>query len=276
MKQRAFLGPGERRIIAAGLLAVAVSIAFQIGERRGLTNVRQLPPITDTAFAATLMGRYGPTRNSEDLEEWIVRDFFKDERDGVFLDVGANHHQERSNTYYLETALNWSGVAIDALPQFADGYSRFRPRTVFLALFVSDVDDSSATLYVPTDGHHRVSSQDRGFAESFGSTTDAVSVRTVTLDTVLSRTGVKRLDFLNMDIELAEPKALAGFSIDRFKPRLACIEAHAGVRQQILDYFVAHGYALITKYLGVDRDNYWFAPLGSIQDEPGGESHPHS
>ncbi len=32
-----------------------------------------------------------------------------------------------------------------------------------------------------------------------------------------------------MDIELSEPKALAGFTIERFKPELVCIEAHPEV-----------------------------------------------
>ena len=42
---------------------------------------------------------------------------------------------------------------------------------------------------------------------------------------------------MSMDIELAEPQALAGFSIGRFNPSLVAVEAHPPVRQQILDYF---------------------------------------
>jgi hypothetical protein len=81
------------------------------------------------------------------------------------------------------------------------------------------------------------------------------------LDDVLNRLRVSRIDFLTMDIELAEPQALAGFSIDRFKPRLVCIEAHEPVRQQILDYFAKHDYVIVGKYWLVDRENFWFAPL---------------
>jgi FkbM family methyltransferase len=37
-----------------------------------------------------LLQKYGPSRNSEHEEEWIIRDFFQDRHNGVFVDVGAN------------------------------------------------------------------------------------------------------------------------------------------------------------------------------------------
>jgi len=46
--------------------------------------------------------RYGPSRVSEHAEEWLVRDFFQDKRNGVFLDVGSSHYKTYSNTYDLE------------------------------------------------------------------------------------------------------------------------------------------------------------------------------
>jgi hypothetical protein len=64
-----------------------------------------------------------------------------------------------------------------------------------------------------------------------------------------------------MDIELSEPKALAGFDAQRFKPQLVCIEAHPEVRQQILDYFAVNQYVVIGKYLRADDKNLYFKPL---------------
>jgi hypothetical protein len=63
-----------------------------------------------------------------------------------------------------------------------------------------------------------------------------------------------------MDIELAEPKALAGFDLPRFRPRLVCIEAHPRVRQEILDYFAAQNYRVVAKYLRLDVNNLRFVP----------------
>src|SRR5687768_12219676 len=79
-----------------------------------------------------LRAKYGPSQFSQFGEEWIIRDFFQDRRNGVFLDVGSSHHQQFNNTYYLETVLGWSGIAVDALQEFAKGYEANRPRTRFV------------------------------------------------------------------------------------------------------------------------------------------------
>jgi hypothetical protein len=63
-----------------------------------------------------------------------------------------------------------------------------------------------------------------------------------------------------MDIELGEPAALAGFSLEKYRPRLACIEAHPKVRQQVLNYFAQRGYVVVGKYWRADAHNFWFTP----------------
>ena len=85
-------------------------------------------------------------RVSRNFEELIVRDFFKDKRDGVFLDVGANHYRNENNTYFLEQSLGWSGIAVDALAEFAADYKAYRPRTRFVAMFASDTTDSTVQV----------------------------------------------------------------------------------------------------------------------------------
>jgi hypothetical protein len=38
------------------------------------------------------------------------------------------------------------------------------------------------------------------------------------------------------------------------------------VRQQIVDYFARRGYVPVAKYLWVDRENLYFAPLRPARD----------
>jgi FkbM family methyltransferase len=255
----------RRGALLLALLALAFSAAYSIARRQFVHALdrQAITNASDPEEVAALRAKYGPERNSEHLEEWIVRDFFADQRDGVFVDVGANHHQHFSNTYYLEVALGWSGVAIEPQTKFAEGYKEHRPRTTFVPLFVAEVSNQSATLYVTEND--LVASSTREFTEEYGDVTP-VEVQTTTLDDILTRLGVQRVDFVSMDIELAEPRALAGFSLERFRPRLLAVEAHPPIRQQLLDHFARHGYAPVGKYWRVDSENFWFAPVGTVAD----------
>jgi len=247
-------------VIELTMIGVLVAVlAYNFGVHRAETR---LQPFLSHGVAELLQlaERYGPSRNSRYGEEWIVRDFFNDKRGGVFVDVGANDYRRDSNTYYLETQLGWSGVAIEPQAEFASDYAAHRPRTKFVPLFVSDISSSQIEFYV--GGSNLVASFDRNVAESEGGgRAQAVSVNTATLDDVLKQEDIRTIDFLSIDIELHEPQALKGFSIDRFRPRLVAIESHLPVRQQILDYFTSHRYVVLGKYLRADNDNLWFAPL---------------
>jgi FkbM family methyltransferase len=217
----------------------------------------KVPVLSDEL--APLIAEHGPKRYSSHNEEIFVRDFFAGRKGGFFVDVGASHYQVRSNTYYLEKYLNWEGIAIDPISDFAEDYRRFRPRTRFFALFVSDQSDATAKLYVGRNS--LFSSADERFTSRFTDVTDSIESPTITLTDLLGAEQVERIDFLTMDIELAEPKALAGFDIERFQPALVCIEAHPEVRQEILDYFTGHRYVVVAKYLRADPQNLWFRPL---------------
>ena len=214
------------------------------------------PDVRDLALT------YGPELNSEHFEEWIIRDFFQDKRGGFFLDVGANHYRIYSNTYYLERSLGWSGIAVEPLLHFEADYEQHRPATRFRPFFVSDVSNEEAKLYL-LSSNALVSSSDKSFTERYGSDAKELTVPTITLNDLLDSEKVQRIDFMSMDIELHEPKALAGLDIARFKPALVCIEAHPEVRQEIIDYFIRHQYTVVGKYWRADEHNLYFAPLSA-------------
>jgi FkbM family methyltransferase len=204
--------------------------------------------------------KYGPHHFTEREEEWLIRDYFQDRRDGIFVDVGANHYRIGSKTYFLESKLGWSGLAIEPQREFAADYAQHRTKTKFIPFFVSDVSNETAKLYILKNALFTASS-DRDFVRRFGEPDEVRDVPTITLNDLLEAERVQRIDFLSMDIELHEPKALAGFDIERFKPSLVCIEGLLPVRQQILDYFARHGYVLMGKYMWVDLENMYFTPL---------------
>lgn len=245
------------RLLRLGLLLAAIIIAAA-AFARALTRNQELD---------WFQAKYGSSSYSQYGEEWLIRDFFRDQRGGFFVDVGSYDYKRYSNTYYLEQVLGWSGVAIDAQQEFGPDYIKYRPRTRFFAAFVSDRSGAVESLFVP-ERTRTVASSNREFAGRYDGKGTEREVPTITLNDLLGRAGVSRIDFLTMDIELAEPKALAGFDIVRYRPRLVCVEAHPDIRQQLLDYFAERNYRLLGRYLRADPHNLWFAPADA--PVPGG------
>ena len=211
---------------------------------------------------------------SQGPEERIVRHFFNDKRDGFFLDVGSFHWKEASTTLYLEERLGWSGIAIDAQSRYSYGYEKHRPKTKFFAYLVTDHSGDTGTLYLAGP----LSSTNKNHVKEFPAVAHhkpkPIQVKTITLDDLLEQNDVEKIDFLSMDIEGAEVDALAGFSIQRYRPELVCIEVHEKNREAVLAYFKKHHYKQIGAYLEYDWTNWYFTPeTGSDEKIPGNTSH---
>jgi FkbM family methyltransferase len=206
-----------------------------------------------------LVGKFGRPLYSQYCEELVVRDFFADRRGGIFVDVGAGPPKKDSTTCFLERHLGWTGIAVDARGKYAPGYARFRKGTRFFAYFVSDRSGGEVDFYVTKRRDGLSSTSDREWAARDG-TFKPTRVPTITLDGLLRRAGIPGFDFLSLDIELAEPAALAGFDIERHRPSLVGVEMHDPVRAQVLEYFAAHGYSALVAYADVDLLNAYFVP----------------
>src|SRR6185436_4028782 len=149
----------------AGLMAVA-SCRAQESARAETTGTSGSSAMSATELAG-FMKKYGPDHFSEREEEWLIRDYFQDRPGGVFVDVGANHYKVASKTYYLESKLGWSGLAIEPQREFGDEYGAYRPKTKFLPFFVSDESNHTAKLYLRRK-KDQVASSNEAFVKSFG------------------------------------------------------------------------------------------------------------
>ncbi|UCE87010.1 MAG: FkbM family methyltransferase [Deltaproteobacteria bacterium] len=195
-------------------------------------------------------------------EELIIRDFFQDRRRGFFLDVGCAGPVKGSNTYYLEKHLEWSGIGVDALKEYAAEWKELRPNSRFVSYLVTDHSGASETFF-KSFGRGISSTDPEHAAGRFWGVewpTQELQVPSITLDDLLDREGVAKIDLLSMDIEGHEPEALAGFDIERFQPELVVIERQIENRKkrEVSDYFRQHGYELIRKYRPFDTVNDYY------------------
>ena len=191
----------------------------------------------------------GKALYSQSREELIIRDFFQDRRNGVFLDVGAATPIRNSNTAYLERHLDWSGIALDALPEYAESWKKRRPKSTYLNYLVTDHADSVEPFY--RSELPGISAVEKPLVGPAGNprSFEEIRVPTNTVTGILDEHEISKIDFMSIDIEGHEPAALRGFDIDRFQPELVCIEAKPANREFIRSYFAEHGYEQLEKYL---------------------------
>ena len=235
-------------------LYVAVVLAAGSACRPKDLRAHRFPSKVDSA---ALHARYGDALYSQDDEETLIRAFFDDRRNGVFLDVGAGDPVKNSTTYYLEKHLGWHGIAVDALAEYAADYARMRPATRFFSYFVGDKSGGKRDFFASPERDFSSGTGD----DPRGGIYQRRPVSTITLDDLLARAAVAQVDFLSLDIEGAEPAALAGFSIGRFQPGLACVEIHSAEHgRAINEYFTLRGYREIAAYRSMDPINRYFAP----------------
>lgn len=196
---------------------------------------------------------------SQRNEELIIRDFFQDRREGFFLDVGCAWPIRNSTTYFLEKHLDWSGISVDGLPDYGPWWKDKRPRSKFFNFIVTDHSGTVESFY--RAAWPGISSIEKGRVMAGREVNQQeIKVPTTTLNDLLEKNGIEKIDFLSMDIEKSEPLALAGFDIKKYQPQLVCIEATDGVRDQLLEYFEKNDYERIERYLEHDQQNWFFTP----------------
>jgi FkbM family methyltransferase len=221
----------------------------------------------DDAYFEDLL-KNGESLYAQHRQEAVIRHFFKDRREGFFVDVGCFHWKKSSTTCYLERHLDWSGIGIDAQEKFRAGWEKYRKRSKFFAYAVTDKSGETITFYkagddnTPTNGG--ISSTETTnieiLQERMEFEVEETTVPTITLNDLLDQEGVEKIDFLSMDINGGESVALKGFDIQRFEPDLVHIEASLHRQDELLAYFNENGYKRIDRYLKHDHINWYFTP----------------
>ena len=182
-----------------------------------------------------------------DNEDTAILDYFKDKKNGFYVDIGCYHPIHRNNTYLLHMQ-NWSGINVDTSQFSIDLFDYMRPKDLNYHCAISDKNENIKLFYQKELS--QLSTTEKSQAEKvFQGNIKQKEINAFTLDEILSRGKYKnsKIDFLDIDVEGADLKVLRGLSFEKFKPELVCVEIHAKEikKSNIYNFLIDKNYELL-------------------------------
>jgi len=161
---------------------------------------------------------------SHEKELELKESFFSGLPNGFYVDVGANHPFEGSQSWHLEK-IGWTGVLIEPQPTFATQLREMRNAKTF-QVACSSPENAGSSLPMHVAGERGLhSSLDPDFFVAGSTRLGTISVPAVTLDSVLVEADAPvPLDLIAIDVEGHAMEVLRGLDLERWQPRLIMIE----------------------------------------------------
>ena len=165
---------------------------------------------------------------SQFAEDIIFDRLLRPGNKGTYVDVGANHPVEGSNTYKLYTK-GWSGLAIDPNPQFAPLFTKSRPRDIYLT---EGCASTTGMLTYFSFENNVLNTFDLATVEklkSYGQNPiDRREISCRPLANIVSdHLGGAHIDLLNVDCEGFDLDVLKSLDLTRNRPTIIFVEDYA-------------------------------------------------
>ena len=160
-------------------------------------------------------------------EDLFINNYFKNKKNGIYLDVGAYHPLDGNNTYLLYKKKNWHGINIDVNPLSVELFQKARKFDLNINTAVSN-KKGFVTLYFRKKINMLNTLSKKIARIHFRNGFKEKIIKSNTLDNILDQTRYKnkKIDFFNLDVEGHELDILESLNFKKYQPTLICVEIH--------------------------------------------------
>ncbi len=158
-------------------------------------------------------------------EDIFIRRFFKNTRNGFYVDIGCYHPIKGSLTYYLFKK-GWNGLNIDLSKVSIDLFKIARPKDYNVNAAITDFDGD--TIYYENGAINQQNSLISNGQKK------QIKIKAYKLETLLNNLNITNVDFLNIDVEGNDFKVISNFNFSKFRPKLISIEQNIYNSEELL------------------------------------------
>ena len=202
-------------------------------------------------------------QDTNTLQFRAVIEFFKNKRDGFFIEMGAADGILGSNTYRLERDFGWDGILIEPIKEYCDQISKYRKASHVFNICIGETEGS--VEFTRIEGYSKLLSgisdqyppehKDRINREvqSMGQQVHVDMVPCKKLINILKECGVTHIDYLSVDVEGGEMSILKSLCMEQNSIRPVLIGCENNYRSsEVNDYLNTFGYVKVGSAGGDD------------------------
>lgn len=180
--------------------------------------------------------------HSQSDEEPVILEFFKDQPEGIVLDIGAYHYATFSNSRALINK-GWHAVLVEPSPRCFSTIMRFYNNDPKVTLINACVSDRYGMIEF-YDSEGAVASTDKEhFARWSTLQKDFIKIWVPTIPAFMLTHVVTKCDLISIDCEAHDFTILKNLPLHTMQPKLVCIE-YGNQGSEIQDHMGDLGYIL--------------------------------
>jgi FkbM family methyltransferase len=187
-------------------------------------------------------------------DRFVNQNYFKNTRNGVFVDIGAHNGVKFSNTCFFEKELGWTGICVEPIPSVFAKLEKNR-NCILVNGCISDKEGEALFLLfkgpcemlsglIDKDNPKLIERAER-LVRMKGGSYECVPVQCYLLNHILEEHGIYHINFLSIDTEGAEFDILSTIDFSRFQIDVMTIEDHLPSDCPLVSFLAEKGFRFV-------------------------------
>lgn len=197
-------------------------------------------------------------------DQFVFHNFFKEKRNGVFVDIGAHDGVSFSNTYFFERFMGWTGICIEPIPEI---FTQLQTNRNCICVHGCIYDRADSAQFLRVRGYPEMLSgillnynpqhlrRIEQEVKRFGGSMDIIQVKCYSLTQLLLDHHLDHIDYLSIDTEGGEMAILQ--SIDFSKIDIEVIDVENNYGERFNQFLASVGYQRVSYHFPWSPDEIY-------------------